>query len=726
MNSSDPKYLQMLNPQQREAVLHTGSPLLILAGAGSGKTRVITTKIAYLIDELDIDPRSILAVTFTNKAADEMHQRVLAMASDARGVMIRTFHSFGAWLLRRNAHLMGLNSNFSIYDDEDALTLLHSLYPKYKRRELLPYIRMISRAKDYGLRPDDELHSIGHDPMLPEMYAAYETRLREIGNADFGDLIIRPVELLQENREVRERLQSRFRVILVDEYQDSNVAQYELLKQLHGTDTYLCVVGDDDQSIYRFRGAEVRNILNFQKEYKDTTLIRLEQNYRSTKRILNVASEVVALNQQRLGKTLWTSLEEGSKPKIAYLRDQDEEAEYCVKLLQDGNLENTAILYRTNAQSRNLETSFIKHGIPYKIVGSLRFYDREEVKDVLALLSFFLNPLDEVAFRRIINKPARGIGAKTMERIIAEAFQDHGDLLQAVHRIAPDLAARSRKGAETFAVNLTQMHKLLEEKTLSEFIKKSVRISGILEYHRAQDEVALTQKVENIEQLVNAASEYAAGMEGLTQMLEDLELDRSRIAHNDPALQPGVTLITMHNTKGLEFERVIITGMEEGLFPSRPDEKDDELEEERRIFYVSITRAKRELYFTSCRRRVIWGKVNIQQPSRFLKELPQEEVELDSRYSLPPHSASGAMQYWEGGYDSFSGYGGGTSGRSAASESEGKWKRGTRVYHDDYGPGVVWKSVSNGDEELVFVQFETGQTAQFFPKYSALEVIADE
>ncbi|MFW5715358.1 MAG: ATP-dependent helicase [bacterium] len=714
MSSSEPDYLQMLNQEQKQAVLHQGRSLLILAGAGSGKTRVITTKIAYLIDQLGVDPRSILAVTFTNKAADEMHTRVLTMAPDARGVMIRTFHSFGAWMLRRNAHLLGLNSNFSIYDDEDALTLLHSLYDSYKRRELTSYNRMISRAKDYALGPEDDLSRISTDPRFQEMYERYEQRLRDIGNADFGDLILRPVELLRSEPEVLRRIHSRFKVILVDEYQDSNVAQYELLKLLYGPETSLCVVGDDDQSIYRFRGAEVRNIITFPDEFKNTTIIKLEQNYRSTERILSIASQVVDNNRQRLGKTLWTSRGQGAKAKIAYLRDHDEEAEYCARLLDDGNLAGTAILYRTNAQSRSLETCFVKKGIPYKIVGSLRFYEREEVKDALALLSFFVNHHDEVAFRRIVNKPARGIGAKTVVSIIAEALNEDGDLLSAMQRMAARLPGRSKNGVEEVLAYFNELGTVITEKLLSDFINAAVRKSGILEYHRKQDEVALTQKVANLEELVSAAGDYPGGMEGLTQFLEDLELDRARIAKDDPAALPGVTLITMHNTKGLEFDRVIITGMEEGLFPSRPDEKDDELEEERRIFYVSITRARYELFFTACRQRMIWGRTNFQMPSRFLNELPEAEVEVDSRYSLP---GMGSGDY--GGAGSADGFG-------AYGEEAREWKKGTRVYHDDYGAGVVWKTTHNGSHLVVFVRFETGQTAQFIPEYASLEKIADE
>jgi DNA helicase-2/ATP-dependent DNA helicase PcrA len=715
--------MEILNPQQREAVLHTGSPLLILAGAGSGKTRVITTKIAWLIERMGIDPRSILAVTFTNKAADEMHQRVLGMVPEAKDVMVRTFHSFGAWLLRRNAHLLGMNSNFTIYDDEDSLTLLHSLYPKFKRNELSPFIRMISRAKDYGLGPEDELWRISQDSRFPEKYEEYEKRLREIGNADFGDLILRPVELLKGEKELRQRLRSRFKVVLVDEYQDSNVAQYELLKQLAGPETYLCVVGDDDQSIYRFRGAEVKNILSFPEEFPNTKIIRLEQNYRSTGRILRIASEVVSRNQDRLGKSLWTDNPEGPKAEVVFLQDQAEEADYCMRLLEDGNLEGTAILYRTNAQSRNFETRFVRHGIPYKIVGSLRFYDREEVKDVLALLGLYLNPRDEVAFRRVVNKPPRGIGSRSLEMILDEAHEGDGNLLEAMKRTTSRLNERAREGVNTFLEVFEKMDRTLKEKGLVDFIKAAVQLSGILEYHRKQDEISLTQKVGNIEELVSAARDYADRPDGLTLFLEDLELDRSRIAGNDPSLKPGVTLITMHNTKGLEFDRVIITGMEEGIFPSRPDESDDDLEEERRIFYVSITRAKKELYFTSCRRRLIWGRINNQRPSRFLEELPKQEVELNRRYSL---SGTGFENAGFGASSSASPFEESSDASAYTASHSGSWKKGTRVYHDEYGPGVVWKSLVEGENELVFVRFETGRTAKFIPKYSALEVIADD
>jgi len=691
MNCEDREYLHTLNPQQYRAVMHTGEPLLILAGAGSGKTRVITTKIAYLIDCCGIDPRSILAVTFTNKAATEMKNRVCRMVPQAEQVMIRTFHSFGAWMLRRHAAFLNLPSRFSIYDDEDALNLLHGLFPGYKKNDLKPFARRISRAKDYCLKPDDDLSSITLDSSFRKLYQAYEKRMEEVGSVDFGDLILKTLELLKNNGDVRKKIQNRFSIILVDEYQDSNRAQYELLKELYGPQNYLCVVGDDDQSIYSFRGAEIQNIIGFPKSFSGASIIKLEQNYRSTGTILKIASEVVKRNTHRLGKTLWTEKEEGPRAVITLVNDQMEEAEFCSRLLSDGNLDGTAILYRTNAQSLSFESYFLNKNIPYKIVGSLKFYEREEVKDALALFALLLNPNDEIAFLRIINKPARGIGKKSIEHIMEYSYNGGFDLVTSALKSVPELSKKSAAAVQLFISFIEQAAKNLQGVNPGEIAKTVLTESGLLGYHKEQDEAMGTQKVKNLEELVNAASMYPDGEEGLVQFLEDMELDRSRLAGDDPASRHGVTLITMHNTKGLEFERVIITGMEEGLFPSRPDESEDDLEEERRIFYVSITRAKKQLYFTSCRQRRIWGRLNLQYPSRFLSELPESYVE--SSGSAPqPHS----------------------------------FPPGTSVYHPDYGTGQVWKEWDNGRDTVILVRFESGKTAQFLPKYTDLEKISSD
>ncbi len=684
--------LDTLNPAQREAVLHRGRSLLILAGAGSGKTRVITVKIAYLIQEQRVDPHSILAVTFTNKAAAEMRERAASMEPAAADVMIRTFHSFGAWLLRRNAAAAGLPRGYSIYDDDDAVSLLRTIYPDEHRATLARYAHLISRAKDFALRPDDDLGQITPETELAEIYRAYQTRLDEIGNVDFGDLIRKPVELLRSDEAIRRRTRQRFRYILVDEYQDSNVAQYELLKQLCDEQTAICVVGDDDQSIYRFRGAEVRNILTFSDSFPETTIIRLEENYRSTGPILDVASAVVSRNLGRLGKTLWTRRVGGAMPVVALLRDQDEEVDLCLDLVEREPRE-TAILYRTNAQSRLFESTLIRSGIPYRIVGSLRFYEREEIKDALAVLRLCANPRDEVSFRRVVNKPARGIGAKSLDAIVDALPASNGDLLRATDAAIGGFSRKAAASARQFVCAMREASSSLGGGMLSAFAERLVRALGIWDLHAGnQDQVLARSKTENLEEFVNAASLYPATQEGLAEFLELVELDRAR--EMDETVDADVTLITMHNTKGLEFDRVIVTGLEEGLFPRGGDEDPDEVEEERRLFYVAVTRARDELYLTSCRYRRLHGRTMDFVPSRFLGEIPRDLVRLSGEH------------------------------RPEARSSAGEYPVGSAVYHEDYGEGIVITTRHNGSELAVTVRFDNGRTAKFLPKYTPLERIA--
>ena len=679
--------LNQLNPVQREAVLHTGSPLLILAGAGSGKTRVITVKIAYLIREAGVDPESILAVTFTNKAAAEMRSRAVQMAPAAERVMIRTFHSFGAWLLRRNHEAARLARTYAIYDDDDVVSLLRTLRPDDQRSYLTRFARLISRAKDYGLSPTDDLSLLTNDPDAVELYARYERRMGEIGNVDFGDLILKPVRLLDGDSVIRSRVQQRYRYILVDEYQDSNVAQYEFLKRLAGPETYVCVVGDDDQSIYRFRGAEVRNILTFAESFPGTTTIRLEQNYRSTTPILSLATAVVSRNERRLGKELWTDREGGAVPVLALLRDQDQEVEFCRRLIQESPRE-TAILYRTNAQSRLFESVFTRVGIPYRIVGTIRFYEREEVKDALALMRLISNPRDEVAFRRVVNKPARGLGQRSIERIVDRFASADGDVLRAAELAMDEMSAKAAKALRAFVGTVRTAASELGTGVLSEVIERVLHEVGLWEHHASGgDPVVAQSKIENLEELANAASLYPSSDDGLAEFLEAVELDQSREQSDDPSVQ--VTLITMHNTKGLEFDRVIVTGLEEGLFPRGDDEA--EIEEERRLFYVAVTRARDELFMTSCSYRRIHGRTEGVIPSRFLGEIPRELLDTDAELAI-----------------------GGQS-------EDNDYPAGTYVYHDDYGTGVVTKSWHTGGELVVQVQFESGRVARFLPSYTSLE-----
>jgi DNA helicase II / ATP-dependent DNA helicase PcrA len=676
-------------------------------GAGSGKTRVITTKIAWLIRERGYAPESIMAVTFTNKAAAEMRDRACSIEPACERANLRTFHSFGAWFLRRNAAAAGLDRDFTIYDDDDSTTLVKAAFPDLTRQEAPALASAIARAKDYGLAPDAPgLEARISERDFRRRYAEYEQRLRATGNVDFGDLISMPVRLLQNDQAIRERTHARFRVILVDEYQDSNVAQFSLLKALAGPGAYVCVVGDDDQSIYRFRGAEVRNILGFPEEFPDTAIVRLERNYRSYQSILDLAGKVVEHNEGRMGKVLKAERKGGEKPVLAVLRDQDEEAAYCIRIIDKhiragGCFSDVAILYRTNAQSRTFEGALPGNGIPYRLVGALRFYEREEVKDALALLALASNPRDEVAFRRVVNKPSRGIGEASMEAVIASAFYADPDSetatmddLVAASESAKARSSKARAGLLAFSGLMKELGSLImagegsaNPPQLSTIVEAGIKTSGLLDYHRSQDDIAGTQKVANLDELVNAASDYPATKEGLSAFLEAVELDRAMSSGDVHA--DAVTLITMHNTKGLEFPVVVITGMEQGLFP-RDDDADDDLEEQRRLFYVALTRAKDELHLTYCRRDLFRGRIMDYLPSRFLGEIPATM------------------------FRSF----GGTVDLGASSEVA-QWKASTPVYHDDYGSGYVIKAAPAGEAGVcVTVRFETGRTMQFFPKFT--------
>ena len=749
-------YLSVLNPEQLEAVCHTGSPLLILAGAGSGKTRVITTKIAWLIAEQSVHPESILAVTFTNKAAREMAERARALDERAGRSSIRTFHSFGAWMLRRYAEWAGLSPNFTIYDDDDSVTLLMKALPQLNKQEAQRFIRKISRAKDYCLLPDSpQLAAIDPAPEFAVIYRAYQQRLRETGNADFGDLIMLPVQLLQEHTAIAQQLHRRFKVILVDEYQDSNSAQFQLLRELTGEDTYVCVVGDDDQSIYRFRGAEVQNILTFDRQFPHTKIIRLVRNYRSYEPILRVADSVVSRNEGRLGKTLIAARGTGGqKPSLYYLPSQDAEAELCVQLIKKavragGSYSDWAILYRTNAQSLNFETSFLHEKIPHKVVGTLKFYEREEIKDALALLALIANGRDEIAFRRMVNKPARGIGETTQNKLVAYARaafarlpeQDGGSAQQEFTRFEADVV-EPQQGADYITVlldagaklpiskkavaalqeflnTLHSLRSLLAEydsantdtvfdtanpagaselavtqkhgqqgERLAAFVLAVIEQTGLGIFHRNQDEVMGTQKTANLQELANTASLYPCSAAGLTSFLEHIELDRS-LAETDAGAD-AVQLITMHNTKGLEFRNVIITGLENGIFP-RNDESAEDMEEERRLMYVACTRAQDTLYMTSCAARRMYGKLSFMEPSRFLAEINSNLIDVIGQ------SISGSS--------------------TLADEEAALWKCGQRLYHDDYGYGYIVQSRQSGSELVITVQFETGSQKRFFPEY---------
>ncbi|MDR0550651.1 MAG: ATP-dependent helicase [Spirochaetaceae bacterium] len=781
-----PGYLSALNNEQLEAVLHEGSPLLILAGAGSGKTRVITTKIAYLIREADIPPASILAVTFTNKAAREMAGRACAIDERAGQVMMRTFHSFGAWFLRRYADEAGLVRNFTIYDEEDSRSLVSKVISNFEtalsrsgaaKSDAKMFAHGIALAKDYLYTPQDaRLSLINHLKDFPKIYSGYEQALSQSGNADFGDLIKKPVEILKDNAHIAAYIRGRFRIILVDEYQDANTAQFELLKALYGntgdTPPYLCVVGDDDQSIYRFRGAEVKNILQFREQFEGAQQIKLERNYRSTQEILSLANSVIAYNKGRLGKTLSAERGAGQTARLIRVDTQEDEALFCANLIKkavkDGaKYSDWAILYRTNAQSLGFEAEFLREKIPYRIIGSLKFYEREEIKDALSLLSFTVNPRDEVSFRRIVNKPARGIGATSLEKIIsaAEAHALEIDTPEAERwnlEIAcvsqkDTLGAKAKKGLEEFLSAISHARALLEgglSVSKSDISKSDISNSGTsktdtsksgasskskrlirggeglavciaallndsrLAEHYHEEDDGSGQRLSNLQELANGAVLFPLSAAGLISFLDRIELDKSLETEENAEAYDRVNLITLHNTKGMEFRRVIISACEQGLFP-RNDKKTEDLEEERRLFYVGATRAMDELYFTCADSRRVFGSYEYQKPSIFLKEADEDFLEtIDLRSGWKGGRASA----WEAGKAAHQRVRqamgenrvivGGTRAVIRRS-SDGRWTLGDRLFHDDEGYGEVCAISETDDGPVIKARFETGRERNF-------------
>ena len=703
--------LEQLNDRQRQAVLHAGSPLLILAGAGSGKTRVITTKVAHLIATEAVAAQHILAVTFTNKAADEMRSRVhrLVAASgygDAgKRVMVRTFHAFGAWLLRVHGERLGFDpQRLSIYDDGDARQLLHRLVAEEDEEHVASDIRdmaaWIAAAKNRGLGAAADLSSLRRSPFpMERIYARYQARLADLNAADFGDLMLLPLTLLKRDSEVRQQLRQRFRVVLVDEFQDANQAQFELLRVLHEPPNYLCVVGDDDQSIYRFRGADVDGFLTFPKRFAGTEVVRLEQNYRSTGAILELASAVVSHNRRRMGKTLWTEQDQGELPTVTYLADAEEEARYCAELIRR-RAGSSAVLYRMNFQSRTFETLFQTLRIPYRVVGTVRFYEREEVKDALAYLALLYNPRDEVAYRRAVSKPRRGIGEQTTARVVALAAATDADLLAATNRLAGTAGGRMGSALAGFAELMGDLGQIHASATVAELVRAVLDRSGLYERVLAQDQAERTGRVMNLEELVNATAAYGRGPAEVAAFLQDARL--AGVGEDDAASATAgtaepVTLITMHNTKGLEFDQVIVTGLEEGIFPAtepvapRVAVPPEEEEEERRLFYVAVTRARYALHLTSCRRRAAFGFGRERHPSRFLTEIPPECIQVTG----------------DDGTDLTAGL-----------------RTGQGVVHIDYGVGVVVRRWTREGEQLLQVRFRSGKVATFLAAYAELDPIA--
>ncbi|MBP9841134.1 MAG: UvrD-helicase domain-containing protein [Simkaniaceae bacterium] len=609
-----------LNSEQQQAVHHTLGPLLILAGAGSGKTRIVTARIIYLLSQ-GVDPSQILAVTFTNKAAQEMKDRVRRM-TDAH-VLTCTFHSLSARILREAIHFLGYRRDFTIYDETDSEKLLKTCLNalNYSEKKDLKRIKhAISKAKNDLLEPDE--------PDVKPLYILYQEKLKEYNALDFDDLIFLTVKLFKEHPEVLKVYSERWHYILVDEYQDTNAAQYTLTKLLAGKRCNLCVVGDPDQSIYSWRGADIHNILNFEKDYPGTRVIKLEQNYRSTNQILGASNAVIAHNEERYQKDLWSSLGEGDPIHLFYCSNERQEADWVVNTLtslqrrQKILLSDMVIFYRTNAQSRVFEDTLLKYGIPYVIVGGISFYQRKEIKDILCYLRLLVSPSDFLSFERTINLPKRGIGGATIDRLREEAEKSHRPILEVIRDPqSVKLSTKQRDSLINFASLIERLRNLsLKKGAVSDLIKEVIESSHYLDVLKS-DPDTYEDRRENLDQLIAKGTES----EDLLLFLEELSLKSSldEVKEGTDALK----LMTVHNSKGLEFEVVFIVGLEEELFPHVNSLEN--VEEERRLFYVGMTRARHHLFLSGTYYRVMWGTPRVMQPSRFLHEIPKRFIQVD-------------------------------------------------------------------------------------------------
>ena len=670
-----------LNPMQKEAVLHTEGPLLILAGAGSGKTRVLTHRIAYLIDEKEVNPWNILAITFTNKAAGEMRERVDALVGfGAESIWVSTFHSTCVRILRRYIENLGYTTSFSIYDSDDQKTLMKQVFKtldidtkQYKERSVLS---IISSAKDKLISPEEFLLNAGQDfrqKKVGEIYKEYQNQLKKNNALDFDDLIVKTVELFQNNHLVLEHYQERFRYIMVDEYQDTNTAQFKLISLLASKYGNLCVVGDDDQSIYRFRGADIENILSFEQTFPGAKVIKLEQNYRSTQNILDAANGVIRHNQGRKEKSLWTANGTGDKILFKQFEAARDEADYIARQIRDSSCpcQDQAVLYRTNAQSRLLEERCIFYNVPYRLVGGVNFYQRKEIKDILAYLKTIANGVDDLSVLRIINVPKRGIGAASMGKVTVFASEHGMSLYGALGnaRMVPGLGkAVEEIGRFTAQIEGFRSMAQSEEYSIKELIEAILEETGYEEELQSEGEIEAETRMENIEELISKAAAYEedAQYPSLDEFLEQVALVAD--IDNVDSSEDRVTLMTLHSAKGLEFPKVYLAGMEDGLFPGMmaisSDDRTD-MEEERRLCYVGITRAKKELVITAARKRMIHGETRYCKVSRFVEEIPAGLLREERLEPALGNETGGTFgnTYFTGGYS--------VSGMKPGSDEEG-------------------------------------------------------
>ncbi len=659
--------LETLNDKQKEAVLETDGPVLILAGAGSGKTKVLTTKVAYLINEKNIDPYNVLAITFTNKAAKEMKERIYKMLGPvAYQIQISTFHSLGLLILRENYEALGYDKNITILDSDDTLTVIKKILkdmnldskmynPRTIRNKISSAKNELLTSRDYSRFAGNE-----YEQIVTEVFQRYETKTKNNNSVDFDDLLLLPIKLFKENPSILLKYQERFHYILVDEYQDTNEAQYTLIKLLSAKYKNICVVGDIDQSIYGFRGANYRNILNFEKDYQHAKTILLEENYRSTANILNVANDIIKNNKKRKEKNLWTKNEDGIKIKYHRAYDEKDEAHYVAgeikKLINNGTSKTEiAVLYRTNAQSRNMEEDLLEENIPYKVVGSFYFYNRKEIKDLISYLKLIYNSNDDVSLMRVINVPKRQIGPKTIENLALKAASENVSLYGAISD-GKELA---------FKLLIEDIKRQSEDLSLTEIVDLILDKTGMRAELEKEKTIEAEVRLENLEEFKSITKNFEEnnGVVSLEEFLLEISLvsDVEEHKNNDDV----VTLMTVHAAKGLEFENVFIIGLEEGLFPHfNSVDSPDDLEEERRLCYVAVTRAKKSLTLVNAKRRMIYGNMSQNPPSRFIGEIDKKYLDSDEIEEV-------AIK------------------KEDMIDENATYNLGDKVIHDKYGEGII-------------------------------------
>jgi DNA helicase II / ATP-dependent DNA helicase PcrA len=719
MNTMSERLVEGLNKEQKEAVKHTEGPLLIMAGAGSGKTRVLTHRMAYLIIEKGVTPWNILALTFTNKAAREMKDRISAIIGpSAEDMWVSTFHSMCVRILRRDIDRIGFNRNFSIIDSSDQLTVIKNILKAQnkdpKKWDPKTILGSISSAKNELKTAEHFSKTAGdhYDKIVSEVYTAYEKRLKQNHALDFDDLIMSTIHLFKRVPEVLEFYQRKFQYIHVDEYQDTNRAQYVLVQMMAEKYKNICVVGDSDQSIYRWRGADIANILSFEKDYDNAEVILLEQNYRSTKSILEAANNVIEKNMNRKPKKLWTENPDGQK--INYYQGDNEldESRFVAgkikEFVDNGkySYSDIAILYRTNAQSRVMEEMLLKANMNYTIVGGTKFYDRKEIKDLLAYLRLIANPDDDISMRRIINVPKRGIGATTVDKIAHYADENNMSMSRALMEVEQiGLSARFTNSLREFAALMNNWTKMQEFLSVTELVEEVIKKTGYSDMLKAEKSLEAESRLENIEEFLSVTKEFEKGSDdkSLISFLTDLALvaDIDKVDEEETKADDKIVLMTLHSAKGLEFPLVFLMGMEEGVFPhSRSLFEEEEMEEERRLAYVGITRAEKELYLTNAKIRTLFGRTNVNAASRFIQEIPEHLLNDLNEGKIPwkqpnrntlsqPAAQRQTMR---------------PKATTTGGEQHG-WKVGDKAAHGKWGTGTVVSTKGEGDSLELDIAF---------------------